>query len=184
METDEEAGDRPRQKLSFCLFCQHSGSNDPSYLYHIMCMHHCINFRCGKCLHTVFKSRQRLSKHMKRYKGLMTDEEKGKLSPSHVKGASSTSSSLKKKKKHKSKKSQGDSQPDSQMHPQPSLQTSSHASLCHSGCTAKKEPATATPKKKSHSGNTSSKHSREQRLSSKPSSEKDKKKHKSNKHKK
>ena len=48
----------------------------------------------------------------------------------------------------------------------------------------KKEPITTTPQKKPHSGSTSSRHSSEKYLGSKASSEKDKKKHKSNKHKK
>ena len=181
METDMEAGDGSGQKLFFCQFCQYSGSNDLSYLNHIMCMHYCANFGCGKCLDTVFKSRQKLSQHMKRCKGLVVDSA-GKKPPKHVKEMSKTSSSNKKK-KHKSKQSQDYSPPGSQTHPLPSSQTSSQKSSCCSGCTSKKDPATATPQKL-HSGSTSSKHSSEKCLGSKTSSEKDKKKHNSDKHRK
>ena len=48
MQMDKEMGDNPSQRLSFCLFCQYSGSNDQSYLNHIMCMHYCANYGCGK----------------------------------------------------------------------------------------------------------------------------------------
>ena len=73
MEMDKEACDQPSRKLSSCPFCQYSGSNDQFYLNHIMCMHHCANYGCGKCLDTVFTSRQRLSMHMKKCKGLTMD---------------------------------------------------------------------------------------------------------------
>ena len=75
----QEVGDWPRQKLSFCPFCQYSGSNDQSYLNHIMCAHYCANYGCGKCLDAVFTSRQRLSRHMKKCKGLTTDWERGTI---------------------------------------------------------------------------------------------------------
>ena len=38
METDAETGDKSKRKLSFCLFCQYLGSNDQSYLNHIICV--------------------------------------------------------------------------------------------------------------------------------------------------
>ena len=112
-----------------------------------MCAHYYTNFWCGKCLDVVFQSRQKLNRHMKRCKGLIVGKEKRKPSPSHMKGASSTSLSSKKKKKHKSQKLQDNSQPDLQMHPQPSSQMSSH----HSRSTMKKE-STTTTLKRSHSG--------------------------------
>ena len=43
MQMDKEAGDQPSWRLSFCPFCQYSGSNDQSYLNHIMCVHYCAN---------------------------------------------------------------------------------------------------------------------------------------------
>ena len=88
MQMDKEAGDQPSQRLSFCPFCQYSGSNDQSYINHIMCMHYCVNYGCGKCLDVVFSSGQRLSKHIKKCKGLVMDEARGKPSPKPTKGAS------------------------------------------------------------------------------------------------
>ena len=81
MQTDKEAGDNPSQRLSFCPFCQHSGSNDQSYLNHIMCRHYCVNYGCSKCLDTIFTSGQKLSKHMKKCNGLLKDEAKEKPPP-------------------------------------------------------------------------------------------------------
>ena len=156
MQMEKEPSDQPSQKLSVCPFCQYSGSNDQSYLNHIMCVHYCANYRCRKCLDAVFTSRQQLSRHMKKCKGLTTDRVKGKPSPSHVKGMSPLSS---KKKKHKKKKSHGNSQSDSQknlqgdslMNSQQDSQLNSQASPHQSMHQAKKESATATPQKKSHS---------------------------------
>ena len=109
MQTDKEAGEQASQKLLFCPFCQYSGSNDQSYLNHIMCMHYCANYGCGKCLDVIFMSEQRLSRHMKKCKGLAMDAAKGKLTPKHTEGASPLSS--KENKKHR--KPHSGSQPDS-----------------------------------------------------------------------
>ena len=65
-----------------------------------MCMHYCANCGCGKCLDVVFSSRQKLSKHMKKCKGLIMDGVNGKPSPSCVKAASALSSKKKHKKSH------------------------------------------------------------------------------------
>ena len=70
METKAEVGSKPIQKLSFCPFCQSSGSNDPSYMNHIVCRHYNANYGCGKCLNEVYITGQPLSKHMKTCKGL------------------------------------------------------------------------------------------------------------------
>ena len=145
METNAEAGDKTKWKLSFFPFCQYSGSSDPSYLNHIICAHYNANYECGKCLDEVFITRQQLSKHMKGCKVVTTDEVE-KPTSGHMKGAPSSSGSKKKKKKHKTK-----SQPsDSQLAPQTLLPTSSHVSSHmsphHSKC-AKKKTAAATPKK-------------------------------------
>ena len=46
------------------------GSNDPSYMNHIICGHYNVNYRCGKCLNKVFTTGQPLKVHMKVCKGL------------------------------------------------------------------------------------------------------------------
>ena len=88
MQTDKEVGDNPSWRLSFCPFCQYSGNNEQSYLNHIMCGHYCVNYGCDKCLDMVFTSGQRLSKHIKKCKGLMMDVVKEKPSPKSMKGTS------------------------------------------------------------------------------------------------
>ena len=50
VETKAEAGSKPIWKPFFCPFCQHSGSNDPSYMNHIICGHYNANYGCSKCL--------------------------------------------------------------------------------------------------------------------------------------
>ena len=147
---DAEASGKTKWKLLFCPFCQHSGSNDLSYLNHIICMHYNANYGCGKCLDEVFITRQQLSKHMKGCKGLMTDEVE-KPTFSCVKGASSSSSGSKKKKKHKAKSQPYNLQQDSKTLLPTSSQVSSHTSPCHSEHT-KKKTAAATPMKSHSSG--------------------------------
>ena len=115
-----------KQKLLFCPFCQYSGSNDPSYLNHIVCAYYNVNYGCGKCLDEVFITGQQLSNHMKGCKGLVTDEAE-KPTSSHMKGAPSSLCS-KKKKKHKTKSQLSDSQQDSQTLPPTSSKVSSHMS--------------------------------------------------------
>ena len=192
MKMDKEVGCQPLWRLSFCLFCQYLGSNDQSYLNHIMCTHYCANYGCGKCLDTVVLSGQKLSKHMKKCKGLAVDGVKEKPFPSCVKGAPLLSSKKKKHKKSHSnshKKLQGDSQlksqSSSQANSQQDSQMSLHARPNWSMHKAKQESATATPQKKSHSGGIR-KHLSEKHLSSKTSSGKEKEckmKHISNKNK-
>ena len=70
MQMDKEVGDQASWKLLFCRFCQYSGSNDQSYLNHIVCAYYCANYRCGKCLDAVFTSGQKLGKHMKNARAL------------------------------------------------------------------------------------------------------------------
>ena len=124
METDAKASGKTKRKLSFCPFCQYSGSKDPSYLNHIVCAHY-VSYGCRKCLDEVFLTGQWLTMHMKPCKGLTKDEAKEKPATSHTKGASSSSSNSKKKKKHKTKSQQ----PDLQQESQTLLPTSSQASL-------------------------------------------------------
>ena len=44
METDAKAGDKSKRKLSFCPFCQYSGSNNQSYLNHIICAYYNVSY--------------------------------------------------------------------------------------------------------------------------------------------
>ena len=128
MQMDREADDQPSWRLSFfpfcpfCPFCQYSGSNDQSSLNHTMCGHYCMNYGCGKCQDVVFTSGQRLSKHMKKCKGLLMDVAKEKPPSSSMKGVSPLSSN---KKKRHNKKSHGDWQPGSQKKSQGNSQTTS-----------------------------------------------------------
>ena len=70
METKAESGSKPIWKLSFCPFCQYSGSNDPSYMNHIICGHYNASYGCGKWLDEVYIMGQPLHKHMQTCKGL------------------------------------------------------------------------------------------------------------------
>ena len=60
METKVEAGSQPIWKLSFCPFCQYSGSNDPFYMNHIVCGHYNAYYGWGKCLNEVYITGQLL----------------------------------------------------------------------------------------------------------------------------
>ena len=151
METDAKASGKTKRKLSFCLFCQYMGSNDPSYLYHIICAHYNVSYGCGNSLSKVFPTGQWLTMHMKCCKGLATDGVKEKPATSHAEGAPSCSSNSKKRKKHKTKSQQPDLQQDSQTLLPTSSQASLHTSPSRSRCTKKKTAAT-TPKKSHSSG--------------------------------
>ena len=151
METDAEAGSKTKRKLFFCPFCQYSGSNNPSYLNHIICMHYNVSYGCGKCLKEVLPTGQWFKVHMKCCKGFKAEVAKDKPATSHAKEASSSSSNSKKKKKHQTKSQQPDSQPDSQTLLPTSSQASLHMSPHHSGHN-KPKTATATPKKSHSSG--------------------------------
>ena len=59
MEPKADAAEKAIKKL-FCLFCMYSGSNDPSYMSHIICSHYNVNYGCGKCLKEVFTTGQLL----------------------------------------------------------------------------------------------------------------------------
>ena len=134
METKVEAGSKPIQKLSFCPFYQYSGSNDPSYMNHIICRHYNTNYGCGKCLDEVYIMGQLLHKHMQTCKGL-PKEAVDKATAEDTDSAASG-----KKKKSKSRDLPSDSQPPPQSS-QGNLQASPH----HSQHT--KEKAATTPKK-------------------------------------
>ena len=70
MEPKVDAARKTVKKLSFCPFYMYSGSNDPSYMNHIICGHYNTNYRCGKCLNEVFTTGQPLKAHMKVCKDL------------------------------------------------------------------------------------------------------------------
>ena len=70
METKAELGSKSTRKLSFCLFCQYSGSNNQSYMNQIISGHYNTNYGCGKCLNEVFITDQPLCKHMRTCKDL------------------------------------------------------------------------------------------------------------------
>ena len=160
METKVEVGSKPIWKLSFCSFGQYSGSNDPSYMNHIVCGHYNANYGCGKCMNEVYTTRQPLSKHMKTCKGFpkeavdmgTMENMDGVIASSSKDGAIASCSKdgattlARKMKKHRSKDLLSDSQP-----PPQSSQTSPH----HSKCTKKK--STATPQKSGSSSQSSSK---------------------------
>ena len=65
MEPKVDAVGKAIKKLSFCPFCMYLGSNDPSYMNHIICGHYNMNYGCGKCLKEVFTIGQPLKNHMK-----------------------------------------------------------------------------------------------------------------------
>ena len=81
METKAEAGSKSIQKLSFYPFCQYSGSNDPSYMNHIICGHYNTNCGCGKCLDEVYIMGQLLHKHMQTWE---KEEEKEQVKGSTI----------------------------------------------------------------------------------------------------
>ena len=54
MEPTMDAGRKAKKKLSFCLLCMYSSSNNMSYTNHIVCRHYNANNGCGQCLKEVF----------------------------------------------------------------------------------------------------------------------------------
>ena len=126
MEPKADAAGKAIKKLSFCPFCMYSGSNDPSYMSHIICSRYNAIYGCGKCLKEVFTTGQLLKNHMKVCKGLPKEA----ADEASVGSTDHTPATL--DKKHASK----DPSPGLQLPPQ-----SSQGSQC-----AKKKPA-LTPKK-------------------------------------
>ena len=117
MQPKADSGGKAIKKLSFCLFCMYSGSNDILYKDHIICSCYHMNYGCGQCLNKVFTTGQQLKAHLKVCTGL-PKEAMAKASTENV--------------------------PNSQVPPSQSSQESSQASLCQSQHT-KKKPA-STPK--------------------------------------
>ena len=106
----------------------YSGSNDISYMNHIVCRHYHANYRCGQCLNKVFTTGQQLKAHLKVCVGL--PKEDGDHTPTLP------------EKEHTSK----DPSPDSQLSPPQSSQGSSQVSPHQSQHSQKKKSA-STPKK-------------------------------------
>ena len=69
MEPKADVGRKTTKKLSFCLFCLYHGSNNLSYMNHIMYGHYHANYGCGKCLKEVFTMGQQLKNHLRIYTG-------------------------------------------------------------------------------------------------------------------
>ena len=136
MEPKADARGKAIKKLFLCLLCMYSGSNDPSYMNHIICGHYNANYRCGKCLNEVFTTGEPLKVHRKVCKGL-PKEAVNKASTRDV----DHSHASPEKKKHTSK----DPSPNLQPPPSQSSQESSQASLHQSQHPKKK--CTLTPKK-------------------------------------
>ena len=65
LEPKSDADSKTVKKLSFCPFCLYNGSNDISYMNHIVCRHYGTVYGCGKCLKEVFLSGQQLKMHLK-----------------------------------------------------------------------------------------------------------------------
>ena len=133
MEPKVDTAGKTSKKLSFCPFCMYLGSNDPSYMNHIICGHYNVNYGCGKCLKEVFTTGQPLKVYMKVCKGLpkeaVDEASTGDEDHTHI--------SLEKKRTSK------DHLPDSRPPPPQSSQESSQVSLQQSQY-AKKKPA-STP---------------------------------------
>ena len=147
METVVEGG---KKKVLFCPFCQYVGSNDISYLNHIVIAHYNANYGCGKCFKLVFKSGQQLKALKKVYKGFKKKANKPveKLASSGMNTVNPSYSTPKKK-----KLTTTSMLPDSQMSSQtlPSLQTSLRMSMhCHPR--DKEKAKVATPEKLCSSG--------------------------------
>ena len=136
MESKADAAGKAVKKLSFCLFCMYLGSNDPSYMNHIICDHYNMNYRCRKSLKEVFTTGQPLKNHMKVSKGLPREAVNGAFM-----GDADCTPTMPEKKKHTCK----DLSPSLQLPPHQSSQGSFHVSP-HRSQHAKKKPA-STPKK-------------------------------------
>ena len=62
------------RKLSFCPFCLYQGSNDLSYVSHIVFTHYNMAYGCDKCLKAVLLMGQQLKSHLKTCTGFPKDD--------------------------------------------------------------------------------------------------------------
>ena len=70
----QNADSKPIKKLSFCPFCLYHGSNDISYMNHIIGTHYNMAYGCNKCLKEVFLLGQQLKTHIKVCVGFPKDD--------------------------------------------------------------------------------------------------------------
>ena len=82
LEPKLDADGKMVKKLSFCPFCLYNGSNDISYMNHIMGRHYSAAYGCGKCLKEVFLLGQQLKVHLR----VCADLPKGDTTSSSDKG--------------------------------------------------------------------------------------------------
>ena len=59
----QEVDSKTSKKLSFCPLCLYCGSNDLSYLNHVMVVHYNAAYGCGKCLRKVLLTSQTHERH-------------------------------------------------------------------------------------------------------------------------
>ena len=70
LEPKSDTDGKMAKKLSFCPFCLYNGSNDISYINHIIGKHYGTTNGCGKCLKEVFLLGQQLKEHLRVCMGL------------------------------------------------------------------------------------------------------------------
>ena len=143
-------------KMSFCMYV---GTNDLSYLNHIIIAHYNASYGCRKCLKQTFMSSSTLHNHKKVCLGFDKNSAKGSSSkPSNGGGGNNShggGSMRAMPKKHASKApaadSQGSSTPTaSQMTPHRSGHDRSHHSNSHKDSRSHKDSSRNTKKKKGH----------------------------------
>ena len=136
--------------LSFCPFCLYTGSNDKTYMNHIICGPYDAAYGCRKCLDKVTMSGQQMSSHFKHCKGLKMKPAGPRKVPNDVAGPSSDTIAGKSRVQPKKKKKKMKSHKKS---PKVLPPTGSVESPCRSVHTITEKPHTgaeeATPKTKS-----------------------------------
>ena len=149
---------------SFCPFCMYTGTNDLSYLNHIIIAHYNTSYGCGKCLKQAIVSSSTLHNHKKVCLGFDKKPMKGSNGkPSSSGGGDNSQGGSSKRampKKPASKApaadSQGSSTPTaSQMTPCHSGHDRSHHSKSHKDSSGdkKKKKGHLSPTKRGSSGN-------------------------------
>ena len=145
-------------KMSFCPFCAYTGTNDLSYLNHIIIAHYNDSYGCRKCLKQAFMSSSALHNHKEVCPGFTKKSAVGSDSkPSSggggdgSQGSSSTRATPKKTdSKAPTANSQGSSAPMAmQMTPHHSGCDKSHCSKPHKDSKSKKD-LSGDKKKKKH----------------------------------
>ena len=144
-------------KMSFCPFCAYAGTNNLSYLNHIIIAHYNASYRCGKCLKQAFMSSSALHNHKKVYlrfnkksaAGSNSKPSSGGGGDSSQGGSSTRATPKKKDSKAPATNSQGSSTPmASQMTPHCSRHYKSHCSKPNKDSKSKKDSSGDKKKKK------------------------------------